>query len=186
MKPKVFVAIALMLSLLVVGIILIYGYSSNTLLPVYLFSFLILFFAITVFITRKPLEDKIFLASIIFIIIAISATLFLTNLKMYYDIVNEYGNPDTSTEISLMQEENEYYSAYANYLGQRVVEYQTQSKLLESQLTELKKLELERIQQDIVVPEEIIAPIIPVEEVAPVIEYVYYTDYNEREVENDD
>jgi hypothetical protein len=181
MKPKVFVAIALMLSLLVVGIILIYGYSSNTLLPVYLFSFLILFFAITVFI-RKPLEDKIFLASIIFIIIAISATLFLTNLKMYYDIVNEYGNPDTSTEISLMQEENEYYSAYANYLGQRVVEYQTQSKLLESQLTELKKL----IQQDIVVPEEIIAPIIPVEEVAPVIEYVYYTDYNEREVENDD
>jgi hypothetical protein len=181
MKPKTFVAIALMLSSLVAGLIVVLGYASRKFLPVDLLIFLSIFCAITIFITRNMLEDKVFTASVILMLVAISATFYLTNLKTYYDVVNEYGNPESSPEISLMEAENTYYSAYAQYLVQSTLLYQDQSKAMKAKLTELQRLQLEQA----LAQQEVVAPVlVPVEEIVPEPEYVYY--YYENEGEEDD
>jgi len=134
MKPKTYVAIALMLSVLVAGTIIVLGLSSRVLLPIYLVLFFIAFFAVGVFITRKLLEDKIFITCIMLLILAISAASFLVSLKTYHEIINTYGNPDSSPEISLMQTENTYYSTYADYLTQRIALNQEQYNVLKNKL----------------------------------------------------
>jgi uncharacterized protein involved in propanediol utilization len=147
MKPKVFVGIALMLSILVAGLILIFGFVSTVMLPVYLLSFLLIFFAIAIISMRTSLEDKILITSVILILLSISATMFLTNLRTYYDVANEYSNPESVPEIQLLQLENQYYSEYANYLNLKVSEYQMQIKAEETQLAVLDKLRQELIDQ---------------------------------------
>jgi hypothetical protein len=182
MKPKIFVAVALMLSVLVAGLILIFGYSSNVILPVYLLAFLLIFSAMNIYVLRNSLTDKIIMTSILLILLSISATLFLTNLKVYHEIINKYASPEQSSEISLMQSQNEYYSVYTSYLNQEISAYQNQTKIMENKLEELKRLQLEKAQQKTVV-----TVVTPPVETAPQIEYVYYP-YNEndgREVEND-
>jgi hypothetical protein len=182
MKPKIFVAIALMLSILVAGLIIIVGFSSKVLLPIYLLLFLLVFFAIGIYVMRDLLTDKIIIAGIIVVILSISVALFMTNLKNYYDATSEYTNPQASSEINLMQSQNDYYLAYAEYLGQRISEYQNQTSMMENKLKEMKRLRLETTQQEVVVTTP---P--PVETVQP-IEYIYYYDddrENEREEYDD-
>lgn len=175
MRPKTFVAVALILSILAVGIIIILGHSNTTLLPIYLLSFLLLFFGASIFFARDLLKGRIIASIVILTLVSLSAVLFLTNFRTYQDAVNEYGNPENSTEISAMQSEIEYYSAYADYLNQRILSYQEQSKVMEAQLEELNRLELEKAQQEAAAP--IIAPI---EEIAPEPEYIYYYEYEEE------
>jgi len=142
MKPKVYVAIALMLSILVAGLILILGLSKSTLLPIYLIIFFAIIIVLFIFSARESLQDNAVTIGIVLMLIALSATLYLTNLKTYYDIVNTYSNPDSAPEIKLLQSQNDYYYAYANYLNQSILVYQDRIKQLEAQLSELQKLEL--------------------------------------------
>ena len=177
MKPKLFVLIALMLSILVAGIILILGYATRNLLPLYLLVFMLIFFAVNIFLLKNDLTNRIIIiGSIILVLIVISSTLFLTSLKTYYDVVNEYGNFENSVELNQMQLENDYYLAYAEYLDQRISEYKNQSKLMENQLAQLKNISMEQLQlqQNI--------PIIPIEEIVPTVsEVTYDTYYPERD-----
>jgi flagellar biosynthesis protein FliP len=152
MKPRIYVAIGLMITSLVAGLIMILGLSSNTLLPIYMMLFLMAYSAMIVFMMRDSLGQNMFAACIILVILAISATFFLMNLKTYHQILNDYGNPDTSAELSLMQTENTYYTAYAEYLFQRVLEYQNQSIIISNNLAELEKLRLEKAQQASIAP----------------------------------
>jgi hypothetical protein len=147
MKPKTYVAIALMLSILVAGIILITGLSGEVLLPVYLLIFFLIYSAIVIIISQKQLEDNIFAACILLVFLSISATFFLISIKTYNDVVNEFGNPDNSPEISLMQTENNYYSIYADYLNQIILQYQSNNKIIENQLVQLKQLRLDQAMQ---------------------------------------
>jgi len=150
MKPKIYAGIALMLALLVAGMILILGLARDALLPIYLLIFFLIYSAIGIFAMRKSLDDKIFAACIIMVIISISGTFYLTSLKSYHQVINLYGNPDNSPEISLMQAENTYYSVYADYLNQIVLQYQSNNKILENQLTQLKQLKLDQAMQQAV------------------------------------
>jgi hypothetical protein len=147
MKPKTYFAIALMLSILVAGIILITGLSGEVLLPVYLLIFFLIYSAIVIIISQKQLEDNIFAACILLVFLSISATFFLISIKTYNDVVNEFGNPDNSPEISLMQTENNYYSIYADYLNQIILQYQSNNKIIENQLVQLKQLRLDQAMQ---------------------------------------
>ena len=96
---------------------------------------------------RKVLENKIFAACIILILLSISATFFLTSLKSYNVALKVYGDANNAPEISLMQSENTYYSVYADYLNQIVLQYQSNNKILENQLTQLKQLRLDQAMQ---------------------------------------
>jgi len=55
-------------------------------------------------------------------------------MKTYYDVVNKYGTPDNSPEIRLMQSQIDYYTAYASYLNQTILQYQSQSAIMENKL----------------------------------------------------
>jgi len=147
MKPKIYVAIALMLALLVAGVIIILGISTSALLSVYLLLFFLIYSAIAIISMRKVLENKIFAACIILILLSISATFFLTSLKSYNVALKVYGDANNAPEISLMQTENTYYSVYADYLNQIVLQYQSNNKILENQLTQLKQLRLDQAMQ---------------------------------------
>ncbi|MGV8086944.1 MAG: hypothetical protein ACP5N1_04905 [Candidatus Woesearchaeota archaeon] len=183
MKPKIFVLIALMLSLLAIGIILIVGYANSTLLPLYLIIFLLAFFALNMFFLKDNFTEKtLIIAGIILVLLTISSTLLLTNLKTYYDVSSQY-DFENSEEFIQTQLDTDYYLAYANYLNERVIEYNNKTKLMENQLAELKKIELEQLKQ-----ETIIVP--PPEEINPIIyeEYYeyYYEEYEEEDEEDDD
>ena len=141
MRPKTYVAIGLIVSILVFGLIIISGISTKTLLPIFLLSFLMIFFASCIFIFRKSLDNNILAVSILLLLIAISATIFLTSLKTYYDVVNVYGTPDNAPDIGKIQSEINYYSAYANYLNQLITVYQNRTKTMEDQLTALERLQ---------------------------------------------
>jgi hypothetical protein len=186
MKPKIYVAIALILSILVAGVILLLGLSNKSLLPAYLLLFILTIFAISVIILRDMMQNKLVIASIVLVLIAISATFYLTNLRTYHDIVKEYGNSANSPEITLMQSENDYYSAYADYLNQMITQYQDQNKMLETKLAELEKLKLAQIQAQ---QQQMATPVIePITEIIPpetsYITYVYPD--NEMEGSYDD
>jgi glucan phosphoethanolaminetransferase (alkaline phosphatase superfamily) len=174
MKPKVFVLIASILFILVTGLILILGYSSKILLPIFLFIFLVLFFATIIFLIKNTLTYKtLILSSILLILFTISIAMLLTNFKTYTDIVKEYQVTDNA-ELSMMQSENDYYLSYADYLNQKISEYKTQSALMNNNLAKLKAIELEQSKQTTFIEAKIIEETILVPE-----EYVY-EDYDDN------
>jgi len=180
MKPKVYVLIALLLSVIVAGLILILGLVSRKLLPLYLIIFLLIIFIYGIFLIKKTLTDKVFIIGIILLVmLAISLTLFLTNLKTYYDVTSNYGNLE-NTDFKQMQSETEYYLAYAEYLKQELNNYQSQSRIMELNLANLKQIELEKLQQQnsvnnipIIEPVPVDVPVLPTEDN---IQYRYTND----------
>ena len=179
MKPKLFVGMSIMFAILVAGIILVLGLSSHTMLPVYLLSFFLAFFAVCTFLIREALGEKILVASVILVLLAISTTMFLVNLKMYHEVLNEYGNPSTTPEIELMQLQNQYYLEYANYLNIKVSEYQMKIAAEQVQLIELNKLKQELTQSGNIAPDNTSQTTVPQDS---------YTlpQYTEYEGENND
>jgi hypothetical protein len=159
MKPKIFVGIAIMLSILVAGLILVLGFSSDAILPVSLLIFLLAFSALTIYVARGSLEGKVFIAIAMLTLLALSTTFYLTSLKTYHEVVNTYGTLDSSPEIQLIQSQNDYYLAYADYLNHIISEYQARSKTLEAQLNILQKLELAQQQANIAPPTPTITPV---------------------------
>lgn len=191
MKPKVFVLISLMLSILVAGLILILGYASDTLLPLYLVAFLIVFVIVTMLLLKSLFTDKMFVVMIIMLILlAMSLALLLTNLKNYYDVVNFYEDSNNLDELNQMQSQIDYNLAYVDYLNQEIIAYKAQSKSMQDQLTGLKRLQLEQaIQQyndallanSITVTNNDVTGILVEDTTIPVITEYYYEndDYEE-------
>jgi len=182
MKPKTYVAIALMTAALAAGLIIIVGLSSMRLLPVYLLSFLLIYFTACIVMARKSLKEKlkdkniIFAACIILAMLAISATFFLTNLKTYYDAVNT-----DSLQLSQMQSQNDYYAKYITYLDQKIMIYQNQTKVMENKLAELQKNKQLQTQKETLVLNQSITPQITIPETS----YITYPNYRSREGNDD-
>jgi len=177
-EPKIYVAAALMIAILVAGLIIITGLSSSASLFTYLVSFLLIYSSACIYIARNILGNKIILASILLFILALSIVFFLSSYRAYQDISGKYNN---SAEISLMQSQNDYYMTYANYLNQSIMMYQNQTRAMENQLAELQRLKASQAQQtkqDVFIPS---APQITVPETS----YINYSTKG-REDGNDD
>ena len=185
MKQQIYVAIALMLAILVAGEIIITGSSGIRFLPVYILSFLLIFFAATIFIARSLLEDRILAVSIILVFVAISATLLVTDVKTYYDAVNMYGAIENSSEIVQMRSQNAYYEAYVNYLNQTIMQYQNQTGIMELKLAELERLKSEQAQVGNDAVQNITSQVIIPQSTPPETSYITYSEPRQGE-RNDD
>lgn len=142
MKLKSLIGIIILLFTIIIGSILLVGMTSSDNFKLYYFIFIILIMLILVFSARVIFDKKYDIIYFIFIgiLVCLSLTYFLANMKTYYEITPNTEQLENelkqAEEINAILEENYKYYNYIDYQNQLIEQTNQNIADLEEQVDE--------------------------------------------------
>jgi hypothetical protein len=137
MKLKFSVAIALFVSFLLIGSIIILAFVKSFFIPTYFF-FVILMLIALIFLIRDQFESKpdLIFGLICIIFVAVSLVYFVNSVKIYSETNQEFMNnhQDLIFQIDNLTQNNAYYTNYLNNIQKQIETLQTNSIQLQAQI----------------------------------------------------
>jgi hypothetical protein len=162
MKAKIFVGIALILTIFLAGSVIIFGLSQLPTFTYLYFSFVLLCFVLLAYSLRKIFVNKsgLVILAIAIILMTLAAAFFAQSAKSYLDKNQRFtdSNQELISQIDNLKKTNDYYISYISFLNNAIVSSQENSLNLQAQIDQL-------IQQNNQVTQPEVVPAQPIEEI---------------------
>lgn len=144
MKLKIFLALALIISIFSASTILLIGLLKSSVFPYIYFIFILIFLVISLVSIKSifPEKTNISLALILIIFIALSISFFGTNLKIYSDKYQESVNKNSTlaSEINTLVQSNAYYQTYITFLNNEISKTKNDAKTIQAEINQINSL----------------------------------------------
>lgn len=135
MTLKTNMAISLWLFVFLVGTIVLFGFAT-AFFPWFYFFFILIFLSLIVISIKSLEKNTKILALLLVVLVALSATFFASNLKVYFDTTSEFTNSNLA-QINSLIAQNEYYVSYLNYTSNEIKNLQSINQQLQQKLNNL-------------------------------------------------